>query len=87
PEDDTVFLQGLLEGMAHIEQLGYQRLNELGAPYPRHVVTCGGGAKNQAWNKIRQRYLNIPVSSARQQEAAYGMALLAKQAFFKKDSA
>ena len=81
PEDDVIFFQGLLEGVARIEQQGYRRLKELGAPYPTHVLTCGGGANNLPWNKIRENYLKVPVSRAKQQEAAFGMALIAKQAF------
>jgi hypothetical protein len=36
-----------------------------------------GGAKNQTWAAIRQRYLQVPVQAAAQTEAAYGAALLA----------
>ncbi len=35
PEDDAVFFQGILEGIAAIERRGYRLLEELGAPYPR----------------------------------------------------
>lgn len=31
PADDAAFLHGLLEGMARIEALGYERLAALGA--------------------------------------------------------
>lgn len=86
PEEDAVFLQALLESMARIEQQGYQQLNELGAPYPVHVLTCGGGAKNQVWNKIRENYLKVPVSEAHHQEAAFGMALIAKHSKCKREN-
>ncbi|MEN9870488.1 MAG: hypothetical protein RLZZ171_1476, partial [Cyanobacteriota bacterium] len=36
-----------------------------------------GGAKNLAWQKIRQRHLKVSVRSANHTEAAYGSALLA----------
>jgi sugar (pentulose or hexulose) kinase len=84
PKNDVVFFQGLLESIARIEQQAYQRMKELGAPYPTHVITCGGGATNQAWQKIRQHFLNVPVEVAQQQEAAYGMALLARNAINNK---
>lgn len=80
PGNDIDFFQAILEGIAKIEQQAYQRLAELGAPYPTHVLTCGGGASNQSWRKIRERLLNVPVKTAPQQEAAFGMALIAKQA-------
>ena len=81
PADDVQFFQGMLEGIAHIEQQGYQRLAKLGTPYPASIRTAGGGASNMAWQKIRERILNVPIHNARQQDAAYGTALLAKGFF------
>jgi sugar (pentulose or hexulose) kinase len=77
PENPQDFLHGLLVGIARIEALGYQRLQELGATPLTRVYTAGGGAKNSTWQKIRQRYLKVPVKSAIHTEAAYGTALLA----------
>lgn len=77
PSDDRIFLQGLLEGMARIELNGYQRLEALGAPYPRSVRSVGGGARNVGWTSIRQRLLGVPMVPPRHTEAAYGAALLA----------
>jgi sugar (pentulose or hexulose) kinase len=77
PADDAVFFQGLLEGIARIEQRGYALLAELGAPYPRSVRSVGGGADNSAWTAIRARLLGVPLLAASHQDAAYGAALLA----------
>jgi hypothetical protein len=77
PDEDERFLQGLLEGIAAIETAGYRRLEELGAPPPRRVLTTGGGAKNSEWTRIRERLLGVPVTTAEHQEAAYGSAILA----------
>ena len=77
PTDDVQFLQGLLEGMSQIEHQAYQRLAELGAPYPITIRSAGGGANNRQWQTIRQQQLKIEFCEARQQEAAYGSALLA----------
>ncbi|HHM05351.1 MAG TPA: carbohydrate kinase [Gammaproteobacteria bacterium] len=77
PTDRAVFLQGLLEGVAQIEKQGYQRLAALGAPWPRRVLTVGGGARNPAWARIRARVLGMPVDRAAHSEAAYGTARLA----------
>jgi len=77
PTDDAVFFQGILEGIADIELQGYQKLAELGSPWPEKVITTGGGAANAAWRTIRSRLLGIPVVRASHQEAAYGAALLA----------
>ncbi|ODB94705.1 carbohydrate kinase [Candidatus Thiodiazotropha endoloripes] len=77
PESDSIFFQAILEGIAKIEQQGYQRLQELGAPSPKRVFSIGGGAVNEPWRQMREQRLEVPVLSAVQQEAAYGAALLA----------
>lgn len=77
PRDDAVFLQGLLEGIADIEQQGYRLLARLGAPYPRSVRSIGGGAANSAWIRLRQRLLGVPMVVPAHTEAAYGAARLA----------
>jgi sugar (pentulose or hexulose) kinase len=76
PDSDVEFLHGLLQGLAHIETAGYAKLAELGSPTLKRVVTNGGGAKNIAWRKMRERLLGVPVSTAEHCEAAYGSALL-----------
>ena len=77
PVDDVMFFQGMLEGIARIEQRSYQLLAELGAPSPSCVRSVGGGAQNNTWTKIRARLLNVPMLAPEHQDAAYGAALLA----------
>jgi len=77
PPDDRVFLQGLLEGIAAIEALGYRRLAELGATPLKALRTVGGGAANPAWTRIRRGRLGVPFLPARAEEAAAGAARLA----------
>ncbi|TDH60435.1 carbohydrate kinase [Dankookia rubra] len=77
PADDAAFLQGLLEGVARIEALGYQRLAALGAPPLLSVRSLGSGAGNAAWTAIRARHLGVPMLPARSEEAAAGAAQLA----------
>ncbi len=77
PENDLLFFQGLLEGIAAVEKQGYQRLADLGAPYPTRVLTMGGGAKNYAWGAIRQQRLNTPVELCHKVPTAQGPALQA----------
>lgn len=77
PADDAQFLHGLLQGLSRIEANGYAKLVELGATPLKAVATCGGGAKNPAWLKMRERMLGVPVTAAQHAEAAYGAALLA----------
>jgi D-ribulokinase len=79
PEDETTFLQAVLEGVSEIEMLAYRKLAELGAPPLRSVRTVGGGSVNAAWTKIRQRKLGAPFKSAESQEACAGVARLVLQ--------
>lgn len=79
PDSDVQFLHGMLEGMANIEARAYGLLRELGAAPLTKVYTAGGGSKNSAWLKIRERKLGVPVVASTQVEAAYGSALLAQR--------
>ncbi|WP_027576034.1 FGGY-family carbohydrate kinase [Bradyrhizobium sp. WSM1743] len=79
PDEEHLFFQALLEGIASVEALAYQQLARLGAPPLRRIISIGGGAKNDAWTEIRHRRLGVPVVTAEQNEASYGAALLALQ--------
>ncbi|MGL4881455.1 MAG: FGGY-family carbohydrate kinase, partial [Waterburya sp.] len=72
PTDPVEFLHGLLESIARIEALGYQKLQDLGADRLIRVYSAGGGARNLSWSKIRQRHLSVPVTIAANTDAAYG---------------
>ncbi len=85
PQKDLAFFQALLEGIAHIENQGYEKLAELGMPYPSVVYTAGGGANNEQWTLIRQKMLGIPVTKANNEEAAYGAAMLALQSTHRRN--
>jgi sugar (pentulose or hexulose) kinase len=79
PADDAEFLHGLLRGIAKVEALGYRRLAELGAPPLRCVYTVGGGAANDAWSQIRASVLGVPLREPASDEAAAGVARLARR--------
>ncbi|KAL0044758.1 hypothetical protein WJX82_008547 [Trebouxia sp. C0006] len=64
PESDVQFLHDMLEGMANIEARAYGLLRELGAAPLTKVYTAGGGSKNPAWLKIRERKLGMGISCA-----------------------
>lgn len=81
PDDDVVFLQGIMEGIARVERDGYRCLERLGAPYPRTVRTVGGGARNAAWTAIRHGMLGAEMVEALSEEAAYGTALLCRDGY------
>jgi sugar (pentulose or hexulose) kinase len=79
PDDDAEFLQGLFEGIAKVEALGYRRLAEFGAPQLACIYTVGGGAANEAWNRIRGSILGVPLRRSESDEAAVGVAKLARR--------
>ena len=79
PAEDHRFLQGLLEGIARIEEHGYRRLEALGAPWPGRVFSVGGGAANPVFTRIRAGLLACEMARPVHTEAAYGAALLARR--------
>ena len=79
PVSDALYLHGLLEGLADIEQQGWHCLTELGASPPSRVISLGGGARNPQWRRLRERRLKVPVVSCFHPPAA-GVARLALDA-------
>lgn len=80
PPEDARFLQGILEGLAEVERLGYQRLGELGGPALRSLRHAGGGSRNAAWMALRAQAMGLTLTEASGDEAAAGVARLAWQA-------
>ena len=78
PDDDVVFFQAILEGIADVETQAYALLARLGAPALKSIRTVGGGAANEAWTRIRQQRLQVTFRPAQHTQAAYGTALLAR---------
>jgi D-ribulokinase len=77
PDDEALRFQAVLEGMAKIESLGYQRLAELGATQLKTIRSVGGGAANSRWTAIRLRALGVPGVASDSDHAAMGVARLA----------
>lgn len=77
PDNRSEYLQAIFEGIARIEKQGYELLEELANEPVLSVRSCGGGATNPAWTRIRQRIVDRPFLQAKQTQAAYGSALLA----------
>jgi len=77
PESRREFLHGILQGISEVEREGYKALVELGATPPIEILTCGGGAQNNMWMKMRERMLGVPVRRAENVDAAFGAACLA----------
>lgn len=81
PDDDSVFLQAILESLTAIEKKGYESLLEKGSPKPTRLFTVGGGTKNKKWMQHRSEQLGSEVIIPKHTEACFGVALLAKQGF------
>lgn len=79
PDDDVVYFQGMLEGIADIEAEGYALLQRMGAATAKRIFSSGGGANNLAWCKIRAQKLGLSMVSAKHSEASIGAAYLARQ--------
>jgi sugar (pentulose or hexulose) kinase len=77
PDDERLFFQGLLEGIAGVEALAYRRLAELGASPLKTLRTVGGGAANEAWTRIREKLLKVKTVTPLSEHAAVGTARLA----------
>ena len=85
PDSDQEYLQGILEGIASIEKAGYTELTGAGGSAVKTIRSVGGGASNSAFSEIRQRILSSEILSIEfkqplSEEAAYGVATLAKKA-------
>jgi len=78
PQSNSEFLHALMFAIAKIEKLGYDLLHTLGAPYPKRVITMGGGANSEVWRRMRERQLGRPVENTNYCESALGAAMLAR---------
>jgi len=66
-----------LEGVACLERLAYETLQELAAEAPDAILSAGGGSRSNAWLQIRADTLNRTVQRPAVAEAAMGAAILA----------
>ncbi len=87
PDENALFLLGLLEAMARIEALGYRRLQALHAPSLTSLRTVGGGAANPLWTAKRASTLAVPMLPAASEQAAAGVARLALAHLARRESA
>ncbi len=66
-----------LEGVAFIERLAYEIIEELSGEKIRSVYTAGGGSKSDVWLKIRASVLNVPMYKCKEATGAGGAAIMA----------
>jgi sugar (pentulose or hexulose) kinase len=74
-EDDSY--RAVLEGVAFVERLGFERLRALGATIEPPVAVAGGGSRSEVWNRIRATVLGLPVVAAPEATTARGACILA----------
>ncbi|MCG8383527.1 MAG: hypothetical protein MJA28_15135 [Gammaproteobacteria bacterium] len=78
PDDNTIFLQALLEALADAEHDGYWLLQRLGSRPPEQVYTFESGPDQGAWLKIREQKMKTELCALETKpNAALGAALVA----------
>ncbi|MFI1828259.1 FGGY-family carbohydrate kinase [Streptomyces sp. NPDC020412] len=75
--DEADAYRAALEGVAFVERLAVERVEELGIPVSGPLHAAGGGSRSPVWTAIRATVLDRPVRLAERAETAYGAALLA----------
>jgi sugar (pentulose or hexulose) kinase len=66
-----------LEGVACVERLAYETLEELGARAGHRIFSAGGGSRSRPWLQIRADTLNRAIARPCVTGAAMGAAVLA----------
>lgn len=77
PRDEVARYRAILEGVAFLERLGYERLAALGAAPPRAVSACGRASTSRPWNRIRAAVLGVPLVEVPGGSTALGACILA----------
>ena len=77
PADGIARYRAILEGVAFVERLGYERLAALGASPPSIVSASGQGSASLPWNRIRAAVLGVPLVAVPAASTALGACILA----------
>lgn len=77
----------VVQGVAYVERLCFERLAALGAPIDGDIRITGGGTRSDYWNQLRADVLGRPLVIPRTPEPAFGMAVLASAAGHGRDAA
>ena len=77
PADALETYRAVLEGVAFVERLGYERLAALGAKAIPPLGTAGGGSRSPLWSAIRSTVLGVPVVRSPSADTAFGACVLA----------
>lgn len=77
PADPVEAYRAVLEGVAFVERLGYERLGELGAPLTGALRSAGAGSRSDAWTAIRATVLGLPILRPERADTAFGACVIA----------
>jgi sugar (pentulose or hexulose) kinase len=69
--------RAVLEGVAFVERLGYERLAQLGAPLDGPLRSAGGGSGSDVWTAIRATVLGVPITRPASANTSFGACVLA----------
>ena len=77
PADRVEEYRAVLEGVAFVERLGYERLGHLGARLDGPLRSAGAGSRSEAWTAIRATVLDVPITATDRADTAFGACVLA----------
>lgn len=77
PADEIERYRAILEGVAFVERLAFERLASLGAQCRPPVALTGGGSRSAVWNRIRATVLGHAVTAKPAATTALGACILA----------
>ena len=66
-----------MEGVAYIERLAYELIEQLSGERPAAIYTAGGGSNSDVWLNIRSNVLNLPIYKCKEASGAVGSAIVA----------
>ncbi len=72
----ALFTSGL-EGVAFIERLAYEIIEDLSGEKVEAVYSAGGGSNSDVWLKIRASVMNVPIFKCKEASGAFGAAIMA----------
>ncbi|MCO5220617.1 MAG: FGGY-family carbohydrate kinase [Thermomicrobiales bacterium] len=75
-DDLTRYASGL-EGVAYLERMAFDLVEELSGEGVEAVNTAGGGSAGETWLRIRANVLDRPIRKVRNANAATGAAMIA----------
>lgn len=75
--DDVVRYASALEGVAYLERMAFDLIEELSGERVTAVSTAGGGSAGETWLRIRANVLGRPIRKVRNANAASGAAMIA----------